>query len=311
MFRSKWFIFFAAFVISVPILAQSIVVPQQQLQWRNSMGNNYSPFDKRGFYYKAMVELNVPSNLTGDYFIGFELTSNDIKRTLTNTSNEVLTYFLTSKTNTNQYLLDWPMINAAENAISFSLDGSNPPTVRFPLYVWIDPGQQVKPQTFMGNIKMNVYEGTYNQAGQPKRVASGSLALSVTISDDIQISLGNDQFNRFTEFNVKFETLQEGEVIVYDAFINSFESYVLTFNSKGKGRLKHTIDQVKTSIPYQLTVDGRFLQFDDFGSASVIVDRDGSAKKSQHKIKIVLGNADHAFKGEYTDRLTLRANPKN
>jgi hypothetical protein len=58
-------------------------------------------------------------------------------------------------------------------------------------------------------------------------------------------------------------------------------------------------------------VDGQPLQFDDFGKAILQVERDGVSKKSQHIIKMILGNARHAFKGEYTDRLTLQANPKN
>lgn len=297
MLRYKLFVLLTIGVVQV--YCQSIVIPQQQVQWRNIMGNNYSPFDKQEFYYKAMIEVNVPTNLTGDYFIGFEMEGNDIKRILTNASNESLTYFLTAKTNTNQYLLDWPMMNAQENTIAFSLTGNHSPVLRFPLYIWIDPGQKVTPQTFLGTIIMNIYEGVYNQAGQPNKVAMGNVSLSVTVSDDIQISLGNDQFNRISEFNVTFETLKAGEVIVYNAFVNSFESYVLTFKSQGKGHLKHRLDQVKTAIPYQLMVDGQPLQFDDFGKAILQVERDGVSKKSQHIIKMILGNARHAFKGVY------------
>lgn len=309
MFRYKLFLLLT--IGMVQVWGQSIVIPQQQVQWRNIMGNNYSPFDKQGFYYKAIIEFNVPTSLTGDYFIGFEFPGNDIKRTLTNSSNESLTYFLTAKTNTNQYLLDWPMMNNQENTIAFSLTGKHSPILRFPVYIWIDPGQKVTPKAFLGTIVMNIYEGAYNQGGQPKKVAVGNISLSVTISDDIQISLGNDQFNRISEFNVKFETLKAGEFIAYNAFVNSFESYVLTFKSAGKGWLKHRLDQIKTTIPYDVMVDGQLLQFDDFGVAVLQVDRDGTSKKSQHTIKMVLGNAKHAFKGEYADRITLRAKPKN
>ena len=275
------------------------------------MGNFYSPFDKQGFYYKSMIELNVPINLVGDFFIGFKLSGNDINRALTNASKESLTYFLTSKTNTNQYLLDWPLTGHQENVISFSLNGNNSPIMRFPMYIWIDPGQLVKTQTFRGKITLHVYEGMHNQGSQPNMVAMGQLELVVEISDDIQISLGNDQFNRISEFNIKFESLKSGETIVYDAFVESFESYVLTFASHGKGQLTHAIEQVKTRIPYQLVVDDQLLQFDDFGKAKLTVEKDGVSQTSQHKIKIILGNATHAFKGEYADRLTLRANPKN
>ena len=96
MFRYKLFLLLT--IGMVQVWGQSIVIPQQQVQWRNIMGNNYSPFDKQEFYYKAMIEVNVPSSLIGDYFIGFELPGNDIKRRLTNSSNESLTYFLTAKT---------------------------------------------------------------------------------------------------------------------------------------------------------------------------------------------------------------------
>ena len=312
MFRSKIYLIICV-IASIAIHAQSseISVPQQHIEWRNQKGNFYSPFDKRGAYSKAIIELSISGKLSGDFFVGFELNGTDMKRTLSHASNQELTYFLTSKTNTNQYLLDWPMVSSPENIISFSLDGKQHTIKRFPIYMWIDPGQNVSTHTFNGELVVNVYQGKYNDGGQPEKIATGKIGVTVKVSDDIQISLGNDQFNRLSEFNVSFEELKKGEVILYDVFVNSYDSYVLTFYSKGKGHLTHHIDQVKTKIPYQITLDNQPIVFDEFGTAKQTIEKDGKAEKKQHKIKLILGSATHAFKGEYSDRLTLRASPKN
>ena len=146
--------------------------------------------------------------------------------------------------------------------------------------MWIDPGQNVSTHTFNGELVVNVYQGKYNDGGQPEKIATGKIGVTVKeCPDDIQISLGNDQFNRLSEFNVSFEELK-GEVILYDVFVNSYDSYVLTFYSKGKGHLTHHIDQVKTKIPYQITLDNQPILFDEFGTAHQTIEKDGKPKKA-------------------------------
>ena len=58
-------------------------------------------------------------------------------------------------------------------------------------------------------------------------------------------------------------------------------------------------------------MDNQPLLFDEFGVATRTIEKESNVEKSHHRIKLILGNATHAFKGEYSDRLTLRANPKN
>ena len=243
-----------------------------------------------------MLSINIPTNASGDYFIGVESDGTDVKRSLSHSSNQTLVYFLTSRANTNQYLLDWPMITSKENTISFSLSGNNQPIKKVPLYVWIDPGQDVSPHTFTGELRVNIYKGTVSQ-GTFDKVGTGKISLSVKISEDIQVSLGNDQFSRLSEFKVKFEELKKGQVIVYDAYINSFDSYILKVKSKGKGHLTHHLDQVKTKIPYEISIDNQKVLFDEFGQSSQAVEKSGKAEKSHHKIKLILGRRDMRLRG--------------
>ena len=50
-------------------VVSSISIPPQQIQWRNPKGDVYSPFEKRGYYHKAVLQLQVPPNLQGSYYI--------------------------------------------------------------------------------------------------------------------------------------------------------------------------------------------------------------------------------------------------
>ena len=84
---------------------------------------------------------------------------------------------------------------------------------------------------------------------------------------------------------------------MYDAYINSFDSYILKVKSKGKGHLTHHLDQVKTKIPYEISIDNQKVLFDEFGQSSQAVEKSGKAEKSHHKIKLILGETRHAFKG--------------
>jgi hypothetical protein len=58
----------------------NISIPNQQINWMNSLGNSYSPFDKKGYYHKVIIDINVPVSLQGDYYIGIELENNDVSR---------------------------------------------------------------------------------------------------------------------------------------------------------------------------------------------------------------------------------------
>ncbi|MBL6722446.1 MAG: hypothetical protein ISQ13_00395 [Candidatus Margulisbacteria bacterium] len=289
--------------------ANIIQVQHQQIDWKTQLGNDYSPYNKRGTYYKALIELNMPSPISGDYFMGVALNGADMKRTLKNDQNQQLVYFLTSKTNTNFYMLDWPDITSQEQVIPFRLNGE---TVKYlPIYIWVEPGQYVPSTLFKGDIVLNIYQGSIDQTGQPEIVGGGTLSLGVKVSDKIELSIGSDQPNALSEFKVGFETLKKGEMVAYDVFVYSVDAYELTVTSKEKGRLAHELPQVKTSIPYDMSIDHQWVQFDEFGVATFRFETADINPKYQHKIKVVLGDARHAFKGKYSDRIILHASKTN
>jgi len=93
--------------------------------------------------------------------------------------------------------------------------------------------------------------------------------------------------------------------------VYSVDAYELTVTSKEKGRLAHELPQVKTSIPYDMSIDHQRVQFDEFGVATFRFETADINPKYQHKIKVVLGDARHAFKGKYSDRITLHASKTN
>ncbi|MEK9727855.1 MAG: hypothetical protein VW397_07105 [Candidatus Margulisiibacteriota bacterium] len=287
--------------------AQISVVPQS-INWLNSRGEIYSPFDKKGYYHKAILELNVPSNLIGEYYIGIALDNNDIVRTVTGQDHQQeIAFKISSQTNTNYSILDWPMISSNQDVLTFQLKGNNLPIVRIPIYIWVDPGQRVTPGEYKTSLGINIYDGPLNIGGLGNLVSSGKIGLVIQVSNQIEVSVGDDTFNQFTDFNIKFEQLKEGEVVNYEAFINSVGNYNIILISANKGVLKHHLDQVKTTIPYQLYFDDELVDLGTSGEFRKSIEKDAYNEKSTHRIKLVLGNASSAFKGSYTDRISLKA----
>ena len=133
MFLFKKVIFLMA--LSGSILAQlsGIVIPHQQITWLNAKGDVYSPFDKKGYYHKALLQLNIPATLEGEFYVGVQLDNNDTIRTINHINvNQKLKFSISEKTNTNFYILDWPMVSSSENFISFKLMGNNMPVKKYP-----------------------------------------------------------------------------------------------------------------------------------------------------------------------------------
>ena len=297
-------------IVLAPVLANAnqLTIPPQQIQWRNPKGEVYSPFEKRGYYHKAILQLQVPSNLKGDYYIGIKLDNNESKRQAVNpANNQTLTYFITHQTNTNSYILDWPLISSQENIVPLQFSGGNTPIQRVPVYIWVDIGQSVQPGTFFSDLGINIYKGSFNISNLSDPVVTGVIPLTIEVSNQIEVSLGNKTFSQMTDFNVKFEQLKEGATVKYDAFINAFGNYKLMIKSKGIGKLTHEIQEVKTAIPYTIYLDGRQIQLDGYGNYEVNIEQGPNASQSKHEIKLVLGDASHAFKGDYGDKLSIQA----
>ena len=129
----------------------------------------------------------------------------------------------------------------------------------------------------------------------------------IEVSNRIEVSLGSESFNQFTDLKVKFEELKKGAVVKYDAFINARENYNLEIKSINGGKLGHHLDQIKTTINYQIYLDDQQIQFDDNGEFKKWVEKKSSNSKSSHQIKLILDETNHAFKGNYSDRISIKA----
>ena len=286
----------------------SISIPNQQINWMNSLGNSYSPFDKKGYYHKVIIDINVPVSLQGDYYIGIELDNNNVSRFAKHTSqNDSILFFISSEINTNQYILDWPMISSVKNVIPFKLSGNNLPVHRVPLYIWLNPGQKVAPGLYQQNLTLKIYEGPFAQTNNYTPVSSGSVLLNVNVSNQVEVSIGTDDIEKFTDFNISFDELKEDAQINYDAFVHSTSSYYLVIKSLNKGFLAHHLDNIKTTVPYSLYIDDQLVTFNDQGEFKVFIEKQSEEIRTQHNLKMILGDATHAFKGDYSDRISIKA----
>ena len=199
------------------------------------------------------------------------------------------------------------MISSEQNILPIELSGGNAPIQRIPIYIWVDVGQSVQPGVFSGELGINLYKGKFNVSNLSEPIIKGVIPITIEVSNQIEVSLGDKTFNQFTDFNVKFEQLKEGATVKYDAFVNAFGNYKLIIKSKGKGRLRHAIQEVKTSIPYTIYLDGELVQFDGLGEYQKTIEKGPNATQSKHQVKLVLGDVSHAFKGDYGDNLSIQA----
>lgn len=279
-----------------------------ELTWKNSRGDDYSPFDKRGYYAKVNLEINVPPNISGDYFLSFTNDSSTNYRSMkSEQGSDELIYYLSKKTNTNQYLSAWPNISSDENTITMSLDGSNSTINRVPIYIWVDPGQNAKPGMYSETIEVKIFEGIYNSGSMPNEVKKINLKIKVIVSNEAQISIGNDSFSSISDFKVKFESLREGEVISYKVFVKSAGNYNLKIYSENMSMLVNENQKINTIIPYKIFLNESEIQFLNKNVMEVAIEKTSSDELTEHQIKLVLGNPSHAFKGAYSDKISLRA----
>jgi len=293
-------------MMGVPIVGMTIGL--NDIQWRTSKGDGYSPFEQRGYYHRAMISLQFPSTLVGDYYMGIGLQQNREQRFAKNpNTNQTIHYFISAKTNTNEYILDWPLISSSDHVVPFSLNGNNPPTLQLPIYIWVDPGQYVTPGVFYGELPVIIYKGPFQVGARPEVVARRTISLSISVNSDIDVSLGTHDFESMTDFNVVFESLHSGATVSYDAIVHAVGSYELMLTSKNKGALWHHLDTIQTKIPYQVYLDGQFIQFDEDGIYRGVIERGATQARSRHKIRLILGDVGHAFKGDYSDRLSIGA----
>ena len=296
-------------VLSISIVGQAnFSLIKNEFIWKNTRGDDYSPFDKRGYYSKVTLEINLPSNVSGQYFLSFTNNNNTNYRIMNHEqSSDRLNYYISKSQNTNQYLTSWPNISNDEGTVLINLDNSTGPILRVPLYIWIDPGQTVMPGNYSEVIPIMIYKGSYNSDTMPVELKSMNLTCRVVVSNEAQISIGSDSFSNITDFKVKFESLIEGEIITYKAYVKSTKDYTLQVYSENKSRLKNENDKIKTIIPYKIFIDNVLVQFLDDSLQEIEVSKSNSDEMTEHQIKLILGNAGHAFKGSYYDKVSLRA----
>lgn len=300
-----------ALIIIKPLHAvQTFTIPSKTVNWKTPLGETYSPYDTKGYFYKVFLDISVPAGSEGSYFLGFETNSGNMSRFLKKDNVNKIQYYLTGVTNTNFYLLDWPYIVSSSQTKEIELTGENLPTEKISFYIWVDPGQVVEPGTYTESIRIKLYSGNYTSGSVPVIMASGTLTINLNVSDQIQLSVGSDSAHSDT-FEIKFERLVEDEKLVYDIFVSANDDYKLSVVSKNKGRLAHEIESVPTTIGYEMFVDSQRVQFNELGTADFEFEKQFGVDVTTHKVKVVLGKASHAFKGDYSDRVTLKAFPRN
>ena len=201
------------------------------VQWKTPMNEDYSPFDQNGHYYKVMIECIIPQNSEGDYFIGFGNSNGDDKHYLTDQRGNKLQYYISLEKNSHYYLMDWPNITSDSQTYLLTVEDSSLPVERFPIYIWVEPGQINPPGQYIDQIPIKVYEGSYSSGSIPTIVGRGTVSIQLKLSNQVQLAIGNRSFNRSGEFNIKFEELIKGKALVYDVHIDSNNAYDIDIES--------------------------------------------------------------------------------
>ena len=303
----KW-VFIIGCLLSFVTEAQvNFSLINNEVTWKNSKGSDYSPFDKNGYYSKATLEINVPANQSGSYFLSFENNLNASYREMKHEFySDKLVFYVSKSTNSNQYLTSWPNISNDDQTVIINLDNSINPIIRVPIYIWIDPGQTVRHGNYSVTIPIKVFSGQYSSE-IPTEVKRLNLKINAIVSDEIQVSIGNDSFSSISAFNIDFETLTEGETMLYKVYVKSVDNYTLKLYSENKSRLVNQNENIRTIIPYKVFLDNKEVQFFDSRLVEFPIEKTSLKEVSEHQIKVILGNPSHAFKGAYSDKLSVRA----
>lgn len=284
-------------------------VSNASVQWMSPMGDPYSPYSSKGYYFRVDVTVSVPTNIVGDYFMGFVGDNGDGQRQLTQ-GREALTYYLTSQKNVQAFMVDWPNIVSRSQTKQLYFDGSNRPVYKIPIYVYVEPGQVVSPGIYTDVISIKLYKGSYAETAVPQDIDRAELTVSVEVSDQLSLTIGQAMVHE-SMYHLSFDELVDGESTVIDVQVQSNVDYVLVIRSTNKGTLAHAEPGVRTRVPYAMRIDQNAIQWNDFGEARIEVPLREGRDSVVHQVKVTVGQVRHAFKGQYQDELSFSAVPSN
>lgn len=161
------------------------------------------------------------------------------------------------------------------------------------------------------SFTVSVYQGAIGGANNPDD--SVQVSVRVHVPKMIALSLvptGSEFRYGDTSETLDFGILKTGDAKDFDLRVITNAGYAVTFSSKNNGTLNHTMSQIKTVVPYKVTVDSSFKNLEGSRGHPVTVAkgrRQSDTQSVRKNVRVTIGQVADQMAGKYLDVITIVA----
>lgn len=304
------------------------------VRWDGGEGKSYDPFFLKQYVQSVQARIFFDKAVAGDTFItiskggGDNYDRNFSVGTLSGRDFDTfstqqlgydrkarcgdfsLNYQLYGTTDVLIPLKALPEAQNYQDVISYSFSGQENSSISLQYYLVVPPGQVVPPGMYVDVYMVTLYQGNINNP------------FSATILDQVQVKLSIevDEALRYVIKGVKtkdnvlmpfdFGVLETGKTKELDVAVYSNVPYSLQFSSKYQGKFIHKSSDVKTTLPYWVTLDSKPVLFKKDAYMTVDANSNLTDKLGRlYHFVFKLDNTSSLLSGEYLDQISWNLKP--
>ncbi|MBI3557667.1 MAG: spore coat protein U domain-containing protein [Deltaproteobacteria bacterium] len=235
----------------------------------------------------------------------------DYNRRMTSGAS-TLNYQLYKESSLTNILKDAPDVTSANDAITGSFGTGANQSQSLTYFLQIPYNLATSPRlklagTYLDSYVVSVFNGTAS-SGLSGPDQTAGVSLSTEVPRNVQLSLvctGAGFDPNSTAQSLDFGTLTENAVRTFDIRILTNAGFSVTFASQNQGVLRHTSPDVRTTIPYAVTVNSAFQNLTN--GPVVVATGSGQTTTSGtvNPVSITIGSLKDEIAGNYSDNITV------
>lgn len=239
-----------------------------------------------------------------------DVTGLNYNRRLTS-GRDTLAYQVFVDSQLQRVLKDIPDASSKSDFLYGSFSNPANQSVTLTYYFQIPPAQVTSPTlkpsgTYADSVQLRVYSDEGAAAEDMKQI---NITTTVPKIIDLSLVSPGSAFNSAqTSQSLDFGTLVEGSTKTLDLRVRSNAGYSISVSSANNGSLRHSDTDVRTQVPYLLSVNGSRTNLSSSASNPTTVGQ-GSGQTSMNGIglplSIAIGSVENAMAGKYTDSITV------
>ena len=306
----------------------------EPVQWDSGEGKTYDPFSLTRYVQKIPAQVYFDKVSVSDVFIAFSkggageydrnfatgsLSGRDIDTQMTQPlgydrkarrGEFAIDYQLYGSSETLIPLKGLPEAQNSQDVLNYSFLGSESAPLRLNYYLVVAPGQVVPPGSYVDVFTVTLYQGNINNPYSATILDQVQVKLTIDVKEEMRYVLKGIRTKDNELMPLEFGALETGKVKKLDVAVYSNVPYVLQFTSKNQGVFKHKSQEVKTSLPYEVTFESQVASFKKDELITVMSTSNLTDKLGRiYRFEFKLDNTSSLLSGEYSDQILWNFKP--